>query len=89
MVALLQLDQQVKDPERWLRRRLNSGQLTGLRVGRQWRMRDRDIERMLQQFSNDDRVPESPKPAEPPLVESVSIADGMSSRSRKRLRRVQ
>jgi hypothetical protein len=96
---MLRLADQVKDPERWLRRRLNSRELRGVRVGRHWHMTDAHVRFMLQLYSTDDQVVE-PKPVEladspdnpefsaasPPPV--ISIADGLSARSRRRLGRV-
>jgi hypothetical protein len=84
---MLRLADQVKDPTRWLRRRLNSSELRGIRVGREWQMTDDHVQFLLRKYSNDDQVPE-PKPAEPPAPEPevVSIIDGLSARSRLRLR---
>ena len=78
----------VTDPERWLRRRLNSGQLRGIQFGRSWKMTDAHVAFMLKTLSNDDLVPEpEPEPAEPP----TPIPDfwaSLSTRSRNRLRRI-
>jgi hypothetical protein len=90
--ALLRLGEQVKDPERWLSRRLNSRELRGVRVGRLWRMTDDHIRFLLKKYSNDALVPEpEPEPEPVPLAPQphvVAIVDGLSPRSRRRLQRV-
>jgi hypothetical protein len=86
-VAAEHLPRGLKDPERWLRRKLNSGELRGRRYGRHWTMTQSDIEFMLQVVSNENLAPAAaPEQAGAP---AGSIVDGMSARSRKRLRRVQ
>jgi hypothetical protein len=87
--SMLRLGEQVKDPERWLRRRLNSSELRGVRVGRAWWMTEDHIQFLVTKYSNDQQVPE-PTPAEPvaPEPEVGSIVDGLSARSRRRLQRV-
>ncbi|MFV8317177.1 DNA-binding protein [Mycobacterium sp. 23] len=67
---------------RWLVSRLNRGELRGVRYGRwDWRMRESDIEFMLSRYSNTaDTV--APVPDSSP----ASVADGLSERSRRRLR---
>jgi hypothetical protein len=71
------------DGERWLSRRLRRGELRGVRFGRTWVMRDSDIEYMLERYSNVEPVADEPAPREP-----ACVADGLSSRSRRRLRSV-
>lgn len=87
--AILQLT--VKDPERWLRRRLNSGELRGVRLGRDWRMRRQDVEFMMRLYANDHLVDAADRPEPEPAVEPTPVVDimaGLSARSRKRLRRI-
>lgn len=74
------IDQVSKDPVRWLTMRLNRGELRGVRFGRYWRMRDSDIDYMLDRYSN------APKPVAVAPSEPTPIVDGISLRSR-RLRR--
>lgn len=82
-VAAEHLPSEWKDAERWLARRLNRKELRGVRFGRVWRMRDSDVEYMLTRYSNEGNVSEpTPVPAQPP----VCVADGLSARSRRRLR---
>ena len=83
-VAAEHLPPEWKDPTRWLAARLNRGELRGYRVGRIWRMRDTDIDYLLERYSNDDKVTETPKPV---LAEPTSIVDGISQRSQRRVRR--
>ena len=70
------------DGRRWLTRRLNRKELRGRRFGRTWRMTDSDIEYMLQKHANFEG--EDAIEAQPP-----SVADGLSARSARRLRRVE
>lgn len=69
------------DSERWLRRRLNAGDLTGYRVGREWLMTDADIEGLVRRYRN----AEPAKDLEP-APEPISFAAGLSAQSRRRLR---
>jgi hypothetical protein len=87
VATMLRLSEQVKDPERWLKRRLNSRELRGVRVGREWRMTDDHVRFLVKKYSTDDQVPEPEPPAEPvaPVPEVGSIVDGLSPRSRRRL----
>lgn len=73
---------------RWLVGRLNRGDLRGVRYGRwDWKMRDRDIEYMLARYANDDHtVSQSGRAVT--QTEAASVADGLSERSRRRLRNV-
>jgi hypothetical protein len=81
------------DGVRWLRRRLNSGELQGVYFGRpggrgSWRMRARDVQFMLDKYAT--TAKDRPDEAATPQPESAhSLIDGLSERSRKRLRRVQ
>lgn len=83
VVAAQHLPKHWKNPTRWLAERLNRGELKGVHLGRTWRMRDRDIDYMLKKYSNDEQVSGSPKPVAP---EAHSVMDGLSQRSRNRLR---
>ena len=42
-VAAVYLSPEWKDSVRWLSRRLNSGEISGYKVGRVWRMTDADV----------------------------------------------
>lgn len=81
-VAAEHLPKHWKDGARWLSQRLNRGELRGVRFGRSWRMRDRDIAYMLSRYSNDQA------PTEHAATEPASVVDGLSQRSRNRLRNV-
>lgn len=83
-VAETHLPPEWKDAERWLARRLNRKELHGVRFGRVWRMRDTDIDYMLGRYSNENAVAQ-PHAAEAAPV--LSVADGLSARSRRRLQR--
>ena len=72
------------DGRRWLTRRLNRKELRGRRFGRTWRMTDSDIAYMLEKFAN--FTQDYQVDAQPP--EATSVADGLSARSARRLRRV-
>jgi hypothetical protein len=70
-----------KDPERWLRRKLNARAFPGTRVGRHWVMTDHQIQVMLAVLGTEAEVVPTPEP------EAVSF-DGLSPRSRRRLKAV-
>lgn len=72
------------DGERWLARRLNRGQIRGYRVGRIWRMTADHVEDLIERFTNDAARPAITPP--PPGSEPATVADGLSRRSRRRLR---
>jgi hypothetical protein len=76
------------DGVRWLSRRLNTGQLRGIKAGRTWLMRGSDIEYMLDKLSNEERViePETEPAATGPTA--ISFAEALSPRSRAQLRAV-
>lgn len=80
-VADMHLPPQWTDGVRWLQRRIAKGELRGVRFGRSgWRMRDSDIDYMLNHYSNSGQRVDTPQPR------AASVADGLSSRSRRRLR---
>jgi hypothetical protein len=83
-VAANHLPPEWKDGERWLARRLKRGELRGLRYGRTWTMRDQDIEFMEQLYLNGDQAEQPPEVQQQPAC----VADGLSARSRRRLRSV-
>jgi hypothetical protein len=74
------------DGPRWLSRRLNRGELLGVKMGRTWMMTPANVEFMLDTLSNE--VAESAPESEVTEVTGVSFADALSPRSRSRLRRV-
>lgn len=72
----------LKDPQLWLMRRLRSGRFRGFKVGHNWFMTAADVEAAKESLY-------APTPLEPepePEPESTSIIDGLSPRSRRRLR---
>jgi hypothetical protein len=81
-VADMALPPEWCDSERWLARRLNRREIRGYRVGRIWRMTEDHVEDFIDRFTNDaqqlrpqeDQIPETP------------MVDGLSRRSRRRLR---
>lgn len=87
-VAEAYLPPEWTDGVRWLRRKLNSGQFKGVKMGRTWMMTPANIEFMLTTLGNDDKIvePESePKATEP---KGISFSEALSPRSRSRLRTV-
>jgi hypothetical protein len=66
------------DSVRWLARRLNRGEIRGYRVGRTWRMTETHVEDLIERFSNGH--------VQARVEEPLSVADGLSQRSRRRLR---
>lgn len=85
-VAAAHLPAEWTDSVRWLRRRLNWGELTGFRVGRVWRMTDEDVEFLIAKHRNITRPSSDKFGAVIPAGEAVSFAAGLSQRSRKRLK---
>jgi hypothetical protein len=83
-VAAEHLPPEWKDPERWLRVRLNRRELRGVRLGRTWRMRESDIAYMLARYSSTEVAPPQATSSSQP----VSVLGGLSQRSRSRLRGV-
>jgi len=83
-VAEAHLPPEWTDSVRWLARRLNRGELRGVRFGRTWRMRDSDIEYMLSRYSNDGQSTVDHRL--PVVAEATCVVDGLSPRSRRRLR---
>ena len=85
-VAANHLPPEWTDGERWLRRRLNSGELTGTRLGRTWVMDDADIAYMLRRGRNAEPPAAVERTAEPAVSsEDLSFAAGLSEQSRRRL----
>ncbi|QBC86374.1 DNA-binding protein [Mycobacterium avium] len=74
------------DGERWLARRLNRGQIRGYRVGRIWRMTEQQVEDLIDRFTNNANGRPATPTAEAPSAPPISVADGLSRRSRRRLR---
>lgn len=75
------------DGVRWLARRLNRGQIRGYRVGRVWRMTEGDVTAMIDGYSN--TVTRQDPPADSSIAGNLNtVADALSSRSRRRLRTV-
>lgn len=86
-VAAAHLPAEWTDSARWLRRRLNWGELTGFRVGKVWRMTDEDVEFLIAKHRNITRPAIAVAPAaDDPPDEPTSFAAGLSQRSRKRLK---
>lgn len=79
-VAAMVLPAEWTDGERWLARRLNRGQIRGYRVGRIWRMTESQVGDLVDRFTNYAGT------VAPPAVAPVTVADGLSPRSRRRLR---
>lgn len=82
-VAAMVLPREWTDSERWLARRLNRGEISGYRVGRIWRMTQAQVDDLIERFTNDTTKPaqqqHNPEPA-------ASVVDGLSQRSRRRVR---
>lgn len=91
-VAAQCLPPEWKDGARWLRIRLNRGEIYGTRFGRTWMMSDEDIEYMVGRYRN--TLQPKPIPSETEVevepdseIGAVSFLDGLSARSRSRLMR--
>lgn len=84
-VAAQVLPSEWSDSERWLARRLNRGEILGYRVGRVWRMTEHHVEDLVDRFTNNTvRTSTVTDPAPEPLT----VFDGLSRRSQRRVRRI-
>lgn len=82
-VAAMVLPPEWTDAERWLRRRLNHGQIVGYQVSRGvWRMTEKQLDEFVEKFTN--AASQAVLPQRNP---AASVVDGLSQRSRRRLRR--
>lgn len=77
-VAAVALPGHWKHPERWLRERLNSGELVGYRVGRDWRLTREQLDALIAKYTNAAAPVTATPVAEPSTL-------GLSARSRRRL----
>lgn len=83
-VAAKHLPAELKNPLLWLTRRLNRGELRGIRFGRYWRMSEDDVQFMLDAYHNG----ASGGLLRPAAPRTDSIIDGLSPRARRRVRRL-
>ncbi|AMU20837.1 hypothetical protein [Mycobacteroides abscessus] len=84
-VAAMVLPANWKEPVRWLQRHLVNGDISGYKVGHDWRMTADDVTDLVARRRNITKTvtPE----AEPVTSETpVSILDGLSARSRRRVK---
>lgn len=89
-VAEAHLPAEWTDAERWLRRRLNRGELSGFQPSRGvWRMTDEDVEGLIKRFRNTPAPDAAAAPSDTPMptADGIDIAASLSPRSRRRLRR--
>lgn len=84
-VSAVYLPAEWTDAERWLRRRLNRGEISGYRVGRVWRMRQQDVDDMVEKRLNTTDSVSVARPSRVGPLSPVSVIDGLSERSRRRL----
>lgn len=87
-VTAAHLPEDWTDGERWLRRRLNSGELTGFRVGRVWRMTDSDIEHLLSRGRKAQPLAVRGPAEVSDSSEGLSFWEGLSEGSRRRIKGV-
>ncbi|PVB44325.1 helix-turn-helix domain-containing protein [Mycobacteroides abscessus subsp. abscessus] len=80
-VAAMVLPKNWKEPIRWLRRHLVSGEISGYKVGHDWRMTLDDVADLVARHRNSAQV--AATASAPP----VSIIDGLSARSRRSIQR--
>lgn len=78
-VADIALPRHWKHPNRWLRERLNRGEIAGYRVGRDWRLTREQLDALIAKYTN----VAAPAAAPEPVVDPSPL--GLSSRSRRRL----
>lgn len=82
-VAEIALPPDWKNPERWLRERLNRGQLKGYKLGRVWRMRQDHLDYLTESRNN------TPQPEIVDESAPVSILAGLTPRAQARIQRDQ
>lgn len=87
-VARMVLPPELTDGVRWLSRRLNLGEIHGYKIGRVWRMTEADVAAMIDRYSNEVVKPEEVPANDSRTGSSNSVIDGLSPRSRRRLRRL-
>ena len=75
-VAEMVLPPEWKQPELWLMRRLRRGEICGYKVGHSWRMRQADVDALIETYLNTHA---------PEVVEPVSVLEGLSARAKRRL----
>lgn len=66
-----------KQPELWLMRRLRRGEICGYKVGHSWRMRQTDVDALIEKYLNTHNTVE--------VAEPVSVLEGLSARAKARL----
>ena len=76
-------DSGIRRPERWVTERLLDGRFRGQKIGREWYMSDADIQAAEEFLYRSSRRAEAAPTVEP----AVSIVEGLSARSRRRVRR--
>lgn len=81
-VAAMVLPAEWRDAERWLARRLNRGEIKGYRVGRVWRMTEAQVDNLIERFTNSTDSP----PPQRNTEHATCVVDGLSQRSRRRIR---
>lgn len=90
-IAATHLPADLKDGVRWLANKARSGDIEAVKIGRTWYMTDDHVALMFDRLTNKREAPTppvQPDPASDPAP-AVSLVDGLSERSRRRLRRVQ
>lgn len=78
-VADMALPRHWKHPERWLRERLNRGEIAWCHVGRDSRLTREQLDALIAKYTN----VAAPVAAPEPVVDPSAL--GLSSRSRRRL----
>lgn len=85
-VAAMVLPANWKEPVRWLQRHLVNGDISGYKVGHDWRMTADDVTDLVASRRNITKTVPT-EPAEPVASPTpVSILDGLSARSRRRVK---
>jgi hypothetical protein len=73
----------LKHPERWVAEQLQRGRFRGRKIGQRWVMTDRDIAAAVETLYAEHQPVPNPEPEPTP---PLSVADGLSARSRRRLK---
>lgn len=72
----------------WLRRKLNAGEISGIKAGREWRMTDSDIAALIDYMRRPARqIAAAPASASDAGVQTGRNVSGLTARSRRKLQR--
>ncbi len=86
VAAMWGLGAELKEPVRWLTRRITSGKMRARKIGRNWYMTDADLDYNLQRLANVVTASPPPPETEPTVAPASELPApiGLSARSARR-----